>query len=52
MSDDDAERLRQAIRAALELMVNPYDGGEYETGEMPAVDILRAALQDTQGDTP
>lgn len=42
------ERLRDAIGNALKLMVNPYDGAEFEDGEVPAVDVLRAALRDAK----
>lgn len=45
----DIELLRAAIQAALALMVNPHDGGEFEDGEVLAVDVLRAALKDVLG---
>ena len=34
-------QLRTAIGTALSMLHNPYDGGEYEDGEMPVVDVLR-----------
>ena len=45
----DIEMLRTAIREALDLMRNPHDGGEYEDGEVPAVDVLRKALAEVKG---
>ena len=41
-------QLRHAIRTALALLRNPYDGGEYEDGEFPAVDALRKAINDVE----
>lgn len=44
-ANPEAAKLRHAIRTALNLLRNPYDGGEYEDGEFPAVDTLRKALE-------
>lgn len=42
---DEIERLRSVIQNALTLLVNPHDGGQYEDGEVPVVDLLRTALR-------
>lgn len=48
---DLAERLERAERALKDLidtLRNPYDGGEFEHGEVPALDRARAALDKTE----
>jgi len=41
----EIKRLRTAIRAALALIRNPHDGGEFEDGEVGFVDVLRNAVK-------
>lgn len=35
---------REALREVVEACVNPYDGGVFEPGELPSLDILRTIL--------
>ena len=42
------DRLRSALSGLVRVFVNPYDGGEFEAGEIPELDAARAALSQEQ----
>lgn len=44
----EIERLRSALSGLVRVFVNPYDGGEFEAGEIPELDAARAALSQEQ----
>ena len=44
-----APDLLAALKGLLPLCVNPHDGGEFEAGEIPAVDAARAAIAKAEG---
>ena len=45
---DEIDRLRAALSGLVRVFVNPYDGGEFEAGEIPELDAARAALSQEQ----
>ncbi len=45
---NEIERLRSALSGLVRVFVNPYDGGEFEAGEVPELDAARAALSQEQ----
>ena len=46
--DAARDRLRSALSGLVRVFVNPYDGGEFEAGEVPELDAARAALSQEQ----
>lgn len=40
----DQDELMAALVGLVKMTVNPYDGGEFEAGELPALDEARAAI--------
>jgi hypothetical protein len=44
-----APELLEALQRVVSDWVHPYDGGEYEDGEMPALDQARAAIAKATG---
>lgn len=41
---DEIERLQAALAGVLKDFVNPHDGGEFERGEIPSLDVARDLL--------
>lgn len=44
-----APELLAALKEVVGAFVNPHDGGEFEDGEVPAIDRARAAIAKAEG---
>lgn len=47
-----APDLLAALKGIVAITVNPHDGGQYEDGEVPALDAARAVIARAEGREP